>query len=88
MGVSQNIWTYKLSAGTLNIDSNYGLLVISVILESGTGTVTGTALLNGVASTPIDLAVGVPLTISTDGNTILGDVSITTTGVVSIVGRS
>jgi hypothetical protein len=88
MAVSQNIWTYKLTAGTLNIDPNYGLLVISILLESGTGTVTGTALLNGVASTPIDLTIGLPLNISTDGNTILGDVNITTTGVVTIVGRS
>ena len=88
MAVSQNIWTYKLTAGTFNIDPNFGLLVVSVILASGTGTVTGTDLLNGVASTPIDLAVGVPLTISTDGNTILGNITITTTGVVSIVGRS
>ena len=23
MGVSQNIWTYKLASGTLNIDANY-----------------------------------------------------------------
>lgn len=88
MAISQNIWTYKLSAGTLNIDADYGLLVVSILLESGTGTVTGTALLNGVASVPIDLTVGVPIAISTDGNTILGDVSITTTGVVSIIGRS
>lgn len=88
MAISQNIWTYKLNAGTLNIDADYGLLIVSILLESGTGTVTGTALLNGVASVPIDLTVGVPVTISTDGNTILGDVSITTTGVVSIIGRS
>lgn len=88
MAISQNIWTYKLTAGTLNIDADYGLLIVSILLESGTGTVTGTALLNGVASVPIDLTVGVPVTISTDGNTILGDVSITTTGVISIIGRS
>ena len=88
MAISQNIWTYKLTAGNLNIDANYGLLVVSILLESGTGTVTGTALVNGVSSVPIDLAVGVPLNISTDGNTILGNLNISTTGVVSIVGRS
>jgi len=88
MGVSQNIWTYKLNGGNLNIDSNYGLLVVSILLESGTGTVSGTDLLNGIPSTPIDLTIGVPLTISTDGNTVLGNLNITTTGVISIVGRS
>ena len=88
MAISQNIWTYKLDNETLNIDADFGLSSISVVLISGTGTITGTSYLNGVASTPIDLAIGFPVNISTDGNTILGDVSIATTGVISIIGRS
>lgn len=85
--ITQNLWTYKLSNSTIVIDSTYGLTAISLVLNSGTGTILGGASLNnGVASTQIDLVVGQPVTISSQGGSNLNNLTITTTGVVAIIG--
>ncbi len=86
-GITQNIFTYQLSAGTLVIDSTYGLTAVSMVLISGTGSFTGLATLNnGVASTPIDLVLNQPISLPSPSGAPLNNLTITTTGVVSILG--
>lgn len=85
--ITQNLWTYKLSNSTIVIDSTYGLTAISLVLNSGTGTILGGAsLINGVASSQIDLVVGQALTIPSQSGASLNNLTITTTGVINIIG--
>ena len=85
-GINQKIWTQELTNSTLLITEDFGLSSISLVLKSGTGSVDGTLTLeNSVPSTPINLAVGIPLTIT--GYTALDGISIVTTGVISIIGK-
>lgn len=85
--ITQNLWTYTLSNNTLVIDSTFGLTAISLVLNSGTGTILGGASLNnGLASTQIALVVGQPLTITSSSGTSLNNLTLTTTGDVSIIG--
>jgi hypothetical protein len=85
---NQRFWTYELTAGTLTINSNFGLNAVSILLKSGTGTVTGSLILqNGTASAPINLETGNPLTLGGLNGVPLDGIEITTTGVISIIGR-
>jgi hypothetical protein len=85
-GISQKIWTNELTNSTLVITEDFGLKSISILLKSGTGSVEGGLILeNGVTSTPINLVVGTPLTLS--GFTSLDGITIITTGVISIIGK-
>jgi hypothetical protein len=87
-GLSQNVWTYELVNGTLLIDTSYGLTILSLVLTAGAGTVLGSYQANGVAPTAIPLVVGQPITISSDGNNLLGDFFIdANAGSVSIMGK-
>lgn len=86
-GITQNIFTYTLSAGSITIDETYGLTAISMVLTSGTGSFAGLAYLtNGVASTPIDLVLNQPISIPSPSGAPLTNLTITTTGIVSILG--
>lgn len=86
-GITQNIWTYQLSNETLIIDEAYGLTAVSLVLNSGTGSILGGAKLNnGVGSIPIDLVIGQPVTIPSNSGTPLNNLEITTTGVLAIIG--
>jgi hypothetical protein len=85
--LNQKIWTYELSAGSITIDSSYGLVILSFTLISGLGTYTGSALANGVASTPVNLALGQAVTISSDGTLPIDGFTINTTGVIAIIGK-
>jgi hypothetical protein len=85
-GINQKIWTQELTNSTLLITEDFGLSSISLVLKSGTGSVDGTLILeNSVPSNPINLVVGIPLTIT--GYTALDGISIVTTGVISIIGK-
>jgi hypothetical protein len=85
--ITQKLWTRQISNTTLLIDENYGLTAVSIILNSGTGTIVGGAILsNGVTSTPINLVIGQPITLLSDSNNPLAGITITTTGVVAIIG--
>lgn len=87
-GITQRIWTYELSGGSLTIDETYGLCAISILLKSGTGTVSGNLTLeNGVTSAPINLEAGNPLTLGGLNGVSLDGIVITTSGVISIIGR-
>ncbi len=85
-GISQKIWTKEITNTSLVITEDFGLKSISILLKSGTGSIDGTLTLeNGVTSDAINLVVGTPLTLS--GYTPLDGITITTTGVISIIGK-
>ena len=89
MSVVKKIWTGSVTMGTLTLDSSYGFSVISMVLQSGTGTVSGNLIANnGVVSTPIPLTVGLAVTVNTGSAQSLQDsITITTTGTVLIIAR-
>ena len=86
-GLVQKIWTYQLNGGSLTIDESFGLIKLSIVLVSGTGTVIGSESKGGYASIPIDLVVGIPVNVCSDNINPLDDYTITTTGVVAIIGK-
>lgn len=82
-----NIWTYELNNSTLIIDSNWGLNYLSINLVSGTGTIQGNFSVGGLL-TPLNLTIGQPFNIqSGNGANPIGDITITTTGVINIAGQ-
>jgi hypothetical protein len=70
-------WTYNLVNNTLIIDETFGLTNLSILLTSGTGSVTGS------------LTIGQPLNISSGSSSqiILGTLTVTTGGTIEIIGR-
>lgn len=89
VNVVSNSWTQALNNGTLTIDQNYGFSIISILATTGTCTITGSLIANGVASTPITLAEGQAVTISSgeDSTLPVAGITITTAGTASIVAR-
>jgi hypothetical protein len=86
-GITQNLWTKQITNSTLVIDENYGLSAVSIVLNSGTGTfLGGGSLNNAVVSSPIDLVIGQPITLGGNSGVPLDNLTITTTGVVAIIG--
>jgi hypothetical protein len=87
-GISQKTWTYQISASSLLITEDFSLSKLSIVLQSGTGTVVGTELCNGIASIPIDLVVGQPILLLGDtSGTPIGEYNISTTGIVALIGQ-
>jgi len=90
MGIAQTfqgIWSYELNNNTITIDSSFGLTIISFVLTSGAGSFQGSLSASGIPSAPITLVVGETVTLTGDNGFILNGITITTTGIVSIVGR-
>jgi hypothetical protein len=87
-GIVQKTWTYKLSASSLTITNDFGLVKLSIVLQTGTGTILGSELCNGIASVPIDLVVGQPILVLGDTSGVpISDYTITTTGIVALIGQ-
>jgi hypothetical protein len=87
-GIVQKTWTYQISASSLTITNDFGLVKLSIVLQSGTGTLVGTELCNGVASIPINLVVGQPILVTGDTSGVpISEYTITTTGVVALIGQ-
>ena len=84
--ISQKIWTYELNNNSLLIDPSFSLTKLSIVLMSGFGTITGSEICNGIASSTINLVVGMPILVSGDGTTPLSDYLISTTGVIALIG--
>jgi hypothetical protein len=87
-GLTQKIWTYELVNNTLTIDETFGLTIVSMVLTAGAATILGDYQANGLPPAPIPLVVGQPITISSDGNNLLGTTVIdAAAGVVSFMGK-
>jgi hypothetical protein len=80
-------WTYKLVNDSLVVTTDYGLTALSLILVSGSGSVQGSLICNGIESTSIDLEIGVPILISTESLSLIDEWTITTSGTINIIGR-
>ena len=77
MGVnSSKIFTKVLSGTSLLITSDFGLRSVSVVLVSGTGSVTGNLRVDGLTNDPIPLVVGQSVTFGVEGNQILDGLTI------------
>lgn len=66
MAITDNIGTFNLNAETITITESMGVRSVSVILVSGTVTVTGSMKLGTRGSDSITLEDGVPLNVSFD----------------------
>lgn len=84
--ISQKIWTYELNNSSILIDPNFSLTKLSIVLMSGTGTITGSEISNGIASSTINLVIGMPVLVTGDGSTPISDYLIATTGVIALIG--
>lgn len=89
VNIVSNSWTYTLNNNTLVIDQNYGFNIVSILATTGSCTITGSLIANGVPAAPITLQEGQAVTISSgeDSTLIMSGITITTGGVASIVAR-
>lgn len=85
--LGKNFWTFKLSNDTILIDKTFGLTTLSLELVSGTGTIQGNLVCSGIASEELDLSIGQPVLITTDNLSLIDNWTISTTGVIQIIGR-
>ena len=85
--LGKQFWTYKLINNTLVVNTDFGLTTLSLILVSGTGSVQGALVCNGIASSSIELEVGIPILIATGSLSLIDDWTIITTGTINIIGR-
>lgn len=84
---SISFFTYIINGESLTITDDFNLKNISIELISGTGSFTGEANANGVASIAIPLYVNKPVTLTTNSiNTISGLTIDGTSGVINLVG--
>jgi len=84
--IAQKIWTYEINNSSLLIDQSFSLTKLSIVLMSGTGTITGTEICGGIPSSTINLVAGMPVLVTGDGSTPIADYLIATTGVVALIG--
>lgn len=85
--LGKDFWTYKLSNDTLVITNDFGLTTLSLVLLSGTGTIQGNLVANGISSEPLDLVIGQPVLIPTDNLSLINNWTISTTGVINLIGK-
>lgn len=84
---NQRIWTTTVTSTIQVINEAAGLLTITLVLISGTGTFIGD-LNNPSASTALALTVGLPITINSKSNNALDGITIdATSGSVQIIGQ-
>ncbi len=82
-----SLFTTTLSNSTLNLDS-YNLTMVSIVLLSGTGTFKGNLKIGPSDSTPIDLIIGLPITITSKPNeTIGGIITSADNSIIAILGQ-
>lgn len=84
MALPENVGTYTLTSSTLTIQESFGVRNISLLLVSGTVTVTGSMKLGSTASSALTLAADKPLNLSFDFP-VDGLIIDATSGVVTIV---
>jgi hypothetical protein len=85
---TQEFWTYQVSNSTLTIDETFGLGVVSVMLTSGTATVSGSVNAGGLASSNLALTIGLPITFGGNQINPISGLTITaSSGSVYLIGR-
>jgi hypothetical protein len=89
MAGTQQFWTYQLTNDSITFDESFGLGMISVLLTSGSATVSGNIQAGDLPSENLALVVGLPITFG--GNQIYPISGLTIdaspTGNVYIIGR-
>ena len=83
---SISFFTYVLNASNLVIDESFNLKNISMELISGNGSFEGEANAGGISSASIPLYTNKPVTLTTNSINTISGLTITTDGVVNIVG--
>jgi|LakMenEpi03Aug12_release.lakeMendotaPanAssembly.Ray.scaffolds.fasta_scaffold1888205_2 hypothetical protein len=85
---TQEFWTYQVSNSTLLIDETFGLGMISIMLTSGTATVSGSVNAGGLPSSNLALTIGLPITFGGNQiNPISGITIAANSGSVYLIGR-
>lgn len=85
-GISENIGTFTLSGQIVTIIRDYSVSNISMLLVSGTVTVTGIMNLGAISSSPIILEAGTPLNLGSISNFPIDGLTIdASSGVVTII---
>ena len=79
-GISENIGTFTLSGDSVTIIREYGVSNISMLLVSGTVTVTGIMSLGTMNSSPITLVADKPLNLGSISNFPIDGLTIDATG--------
>jgi hypothetical protein len=85
-GITSQIWTYTLTSSTVVIDESFGLVVLSILVTSGSCVITGSRPSGGLPPTPITLTQGQSMTITSEGE-LLGGTTITSSGTTVLSGR-
>lgn len=87
--VVSKCWTYDLTNSSITITSDFSFTILSILASSGTVSILGAKIANGIPSNPITLQEGQALTISDgDGSVIpIDGITIITTGTASLIGR-
>lgn len=85
--INSNIWTYTLTSSTLLIDEDFDLVVLSILVTSGSCTIIGGLNAAGLPSQPIVLTEGQSLNVSSSGSYILTGITITSSGTTILTGR-
>lgn len=67
-GISENIGTFTLSGQSVTIIRDFSVSNISMLLVSGTVTVTGVMSLGSITSSPITLVADKPLNLGSISN--------------------
>jgi hypothetical protein len=62
MGRTQQFWTYQVTNESLTFDESHGLGMISVLLTSGSATVSGNIQAGDLPSENLALVEGLPIT--------------------------
>jgi hypothetical protein len=85
-GITSQIWTYTLTSSTVVIDESFGLVVLSILVTSGSCVITGSRPADGLAPTAITLSQGQGMTITSEGQ-LLSGTTITSSGTTILSGR-
>lgn len=88
MAIQQEFWTYQVNNTSITIDETFGLSMISVLLTSGSATVSGSMTVGGLPSANLALTTNVPITFGgNDVNPIKGVTIDASSGNVYVIGR-
>jgi hypothetical protein len=85
-GIVSQIWTYPLVSSTVTITESFGLVILSILVTSGTCVITGSRGAGSLPPTAITLSQGQGMTITSEGELLSGTI-ITSSGTTVLSGR-